>query len=264
MIKKAVIPAAGLGSRFYPITKCFPKEMLPLHTKPVIHYVIEEAINSGIEDIVIVTRKGKTVIEDYIDLIPEFNTRHIYYVRQPEPLGLGDAILQTEGFIDDDQFAVLLGDDIIETNSKLPHIKELMNLVGTTTESIVSIEKMPKDQISKYGVVEFGNNYLNYATSIDTTKPPREIRYHSINSITEKPSKENVKSDYAVIGRYILVPEIFKYLKQSKPSVNNEIQLTDAFDRMIKDGWTTYGLELDGLRYDVGSPEGYMSYLKQL
>jgi len=257
---KAIIPAAGLGTRFYPITKCIPKEMLPLHNKPIIHYIIQEALDSGITDIAIVTRKGKTVIEDYIDLIPEF--KNIYYIRQKEPLGLGDAVLQAEGFIGDEAFAVLLGDELMYPNSKLPHLQELMHIKALNTESVISIERMSKDIISNYGVVEVGNKYINYYTDAD--KAPQQMNYYSVKGITEKPSKENVKSDFAITGRYILIPEIFKYLKQCNPSINNEIQLTDAIDRMVKDGYTTYGLELDGKRWDVGTPEGYLNYIRTI
>jgi UTP--glucose-1-phosphate uridylyltransferase len=257
---KAIIPAAGLGSKFYPITKCVPKEMLPLHNKPIIHYVIQEALDSGITDIAIITRKGKTVIEDYIDLIPEF--KNIYYIRQKEPLGLGDAILQAEGFIGNDPFAILLGDEIIETNSKIPHLKELMNIKELTFESVITIQKVGRDIISNYGVVDLGLKHIKYENYDLSANQPKQISYYDINGVTEKPSKENIKSDYSITGRYVLIPEIFKYLKQVKPSINNEIQLTDALDMLVKSGYTTYGLELDGIRWDVGNPEGYINYIK--
>lgn len=269
MIKKCIIPVAGKGTRFHPITKCIPKEMLPINNKPIIHYVLEEAIKSGITDIALVTRKGKTIIEDYIDIIPDF--KNIYYIRQKEPLGLGDAILQAEGFIGDDSFSILLGDELFETNSNLPHLKELIDLKVTTTESIISINKVPKEHISNYGVVELGNKYVKYGPAFVTKEesgqddnPPRQIIYYSINGITEKPLYNEIKSEYATTGRYVLTSEIFKYLKRAKPSINNEIQLTDAINIMIKDGYTTYGLELDGLRWDVGTPDGYYSYLKSI
>lgn len=223
-IKKAVIPAAGLGTRFYPITKCIPKEMLPIKNKPIIHYVIDEAIQSGITDIAIITRKGKTVIEDYID---EMNFEaNFYYLRQKYPMGLGHAVLTAEGFIGEEDFAVLLGDDLLDNNRDLQNMMKLNHCIAV--ESVVDP--------SKYGVVSIKDN--------------------KIIDIIEKP-KKNAPSNYGVVGRYILPYKIFKYIKKQKTDENDEIQLTYAIRDMIREGYSFSPYYLTGKRYDCGTPDSY-------
>jgi len=234
-IKKAIIPAAGLGKRFRPITVCIPKEMLPIGNKPIIHYVIEEAIESGITDIAVITSKGKTIIEDYIDAM-NFDV-NMCYIRQNVPKGLGDAILKANGFIDDEPFAVLLGDDIIK--SKVPSIKQLIDIYSETKSTIIALENVVhKERIKKYATV--------HGEFLDT-------RTFDIQKIIEKPKFHEISRNLAVIGRYILLPEIFDYLKETKPGYGNEIQLTDAIRQLKK----VYGYVIDGRRYDCGYPEGY-------
>jgi UTP--glucose-1-phosphate uridylyltransferase len=259
-IHKAVIPAAGLGTRFLPVTKSMPKEMLPIIDKPVIHYVVEEAVASGIDDIIIITGRGKRAIEDYFDATPELEMRlkdqhmddtlnrlreisdfpTIHYVRQKEPNGLGDAILKAENHIGDEPFAVLLGDDII-TNSK-PCTAQLMSVYSRFTSSVISIEHVPREKVCHYGIIK-GN-------AIE----PDLIR---IEDIVEKPTPENAPSDMGAVGRYILVPEIFDCLKKTVPGVGNEIQLTDAVNILLKDH-PVYAYKFEGKRHDTGDKLGYI------
>jgi len=259
-IHKAVIPAAGLGTRFLPVTKSMPKEMLPIIDKPVIHYVVEEAVNSGIDDIIIITGRGKRAIEDYFDAAPELEMRlkdqhkdstlnrlkeisdfpRIHYVRQKEPNGLGDAILQAEHHIGDEPFAVLLGDDII--SSSTPCTAQLMSVYSRFKSSIISIEHVPREKVGSYGIIK-GN-------AIE----PDLIR---IEDIIEKPSPEKAPSDMGAVGRYIFVPEIFDCLKKTDPGVGNEIQLTDAIRLLLKDH-PVYAYKFEGRRYDTGDKLGYI------
>jgi len=259
-IHKAVIPAAGLGTRFLPVTKSMPKEMLPIIDKPVIHYVVEEAVNSGIDDIIIITGRGKRAIEDYFDAAPELEVRlkdlhnevtlnrlkeisdfpKIHYVRQKEPNGLGDAILQAENHIGNEPFAVLLGDDII--SSSTPCTAQLMSVYSRFKSSIISIEHVPREKVCSYGIIK-GN-------AIE----PELIR---IEDIIEKPSPEKAPSDMGAVGRYIFVPEIFDCLKKTDPGVGNEIQLTDAIRLLLKDH-PVYAYKFEGRRYDTGDKLGYI------
>ncbi|MDO9324455.1 MAG: UTP--glucose-1-phosphate uridylyltransferase GalU, partial [Methanoregula sp.] len=259
-IHKAVIPAAGLGTRFLPVTKSMPKEMLPIIDKPVIHYVVEEAVNSGIDDIIIITGRGKRAIEDYFDAAPELEMRlkdqhknetlsrlkeiadfpKIHYVRQKEPNGLGDAILQAENHIGNEPFAVLLGDDIISGST--PCTAQLMSVYSRFKSSVISVEHVPREKICNYGIIK--------GTAIE----PDIIR---IEDIVEKPTPEKAPSDIGAVGRYIFVPEIFDCLKATNPGVGNEIQLTDAIHHLLK-AHPVYAYKFEGRRYDTGDKLGYI------
>ncbi len=257
-ITKAVIAVAGYGTRFLPATKNQPKEMLPIIDKPVIHYVVQEAINAGIDDIIIITGRGKRAIEDYFDSNPELelhlqNTgkegalkqmKHIssladiHYIRQKEPLGLGHAILKAEKHIGNEPFAVLLGDDIIRKCK--PAILQLMESFEKTNCSLIGVEEVPMERISKYGVVE-----------VLETDPPE------IKSIVEKPKMEDALSNLGVIGRYALTPEIFECLHKTGKGHGGEIQLTDAL-KLLLDKQKIYAKKIDGIRYDVGDKFNYV------
>ena len=274
-VKKAVIPAAGLGTRFLPATKSMPKEMLPIIDKPIIQFVVEEAIASGIEDIIVITGRGKRAIEDYFDSSPELE-RHllqnqkyellkevddissladVHYIRQKEPKGLGDAVLKAEKHIGDEPFAVLLGDDII--NSKTPCIKQLTNLFEKYNGAIIAVETVPKEKISSYGIIK--------------GKEIEESTY-LVEDIIEKPSLEEAPSNIGTVGRYILTPEIFKCIKETPPGKGNEIQLTDAIRNLsskkkalAKKNYTSYirkkevyAYKFSGKRYDAGDKLGYV------
>lgn len=246
-ITKAVIPAAGLGTRFLPITKAMPKEMLPVVHKPVIHYVVEEAYRSGISDILIITGKGKRAIEDYFDpntnvhsnrflseLNDMANSLNIYYVRQKGVRGLGDAIGHAEAFVGNDPFAVLLGDTI----TRPPCSLELIQLYNKYHQTVIAVEKVPKEMIQKYGII---------STSGDT-----QNEVFIIDDLVEKPAPENAPSDLAILGSYVLTPSIFKYIKETKPDGKGEIQLTDAL-RSLSKKERVFGHIYNGLRYDIGN-----------
>lgn len=260
MIRKAVIPAAGLGTRFFPVTKSIPKEMLPIVNKPVIHFVVEEAIISGIDDIIIITGRSKGAIEDYFDASPElenhlFQTGNIkllreirdissladiHYVRQKEPKGLGDAILKAEKHVGNEPFAVLLGDDIIK--AEIPCIKQLMNLFETLKKSVIAVEMVAKEKISNYGIIK-----------------GREINesLYLVADIIEKPSLRVAPSNIGAAGRYVFTPEIFDCIKKTSPGKGNEIQLTDAI-KILKEEQEVYAYKFEGKRYDVGDKLGYL------
>lgn len=259
-IKKAVFPAAGLGTRFLPATKSQPKEMLPLVDKPLIQYGIEEAVASNIKNIIIITGRGKYAIEDHFDVSFELEkfleTRNdieklkivkaissmvsFAYVRQKEALGLGHAIFTAKELIDNEPFAVILGDDIIV--SEKPCIKQLMDIYATKKATIIAVKKIPKSEISKYGVIE--------GEEIDN-------KLFKVRSLIEKPSAKQAPSDYAIIGRYILTPTIFKAILKVQPDPNGEIQLTDAINLLIKEE-PIYAYEFSGIRYDAGSKLGFL------
>ncbi len=252
---KAIIPAAGFGTRFLPATKSQPKEMLPVVDKPVIQYVVEEAAASGITDILIITGRGKRSIEDHFD--KSFELEHIlenrgrkellekmrsinelaniHYIRQKDQLGLGHAILCAKKFVMDEPFLVLLGDTIIK--SKELYLKKIMDIHRKYSSSVIGLERVPKELISRYGIVEGekieNNTYL-------------------IKGLVEKPKPEEAKSNLAIMGRYLLTPRIFDFLEKTKPSVGGEIQLTDALE-MLKKEENMYGYEADCKRYDIGS-----------
>jgi len=259
-IRKAIIPAAGLGTRFLPVTKSMPKEMLPIIDKPVIHYVVEEAIGAGIDDIIIITGRGKRAIEDYFDASPELEMRlkdqkkndilkrlkkisdfpGIHYVRQKEPNGLGDAILKAEKHIGNEPFAVLLGDDIIANSHSCTG--QLMSVFSRFQASVISVELLPPEKISSYGIIK--------GSMI-------EPDIFAIQDIIEKPTPDLAPSNLGAVGRYIFVPEIFDCLKRTSPGVGNEIQLTDAIRLLLKEQ-PVYAYKFQGKRYDTGDKLGYI------
>lgn len=264
-VRKAIIPAAGLGTRVLPATKAQPKEMLAIIDKPALQYLVEELIESGIQEILIITGRNKQSIENHFDFSYELESIlkekgkldlleevqniskmiNMYYVRQKLPLGLGHAISCAESFVANEPFLVLLGDDIIYTdknNGEIPVSKQLINeyekLGGGT---FIGVQKVPKNDLNKYGIIKLGNK-IN-----DTT--------YEIDDFVEKPSNEQAPSDYAALGRYILEPEIFKYLKLEEP-INGEIQLTPAILKMSKETKKLYSYNFTGLRYDTGDKFG--------
>ncbi|KKH94293.1 UTP--glucose-1-phosphate uridylyltransferase [Methanosarcina sp. 1.H.T.1A.1] len=259
-VKKAIIPAAGLGTRFLPATKSMPKEMLPIIDTPVIQYVVEEAINSGIEDLIIITGRGKKAIEDYFDDSPELemhlankkNTEmlnlvrdvsslvDIHYIRQKEPNGLGDAILRAKKHIGNEPFAVLLGDDII-MNGK-PCTAQLIDQFEKYGRSTIAVEEVPYDKLSSYGIIK--------------GKPVADSLY-VLEDIVEKPAPEKAPSNIGAIGRYVFTPEIFDCIKEAGPGVGNEIQLTDGI-RVLSKTQKVYAYEFKGKRFDTGDKLGYI------
>ncbi|HFK1784773.1 MULTISPECIES: UTP--glucose-1-phosphate uridylyltransferase [Bacillus cereus group] len=261
MIKKAIIPAAGYGTRSFPITKVIPKEMFPIGNKPAIHYIVEEAVNSGIEQILIVLSSRKDLIVDYFDysleleafLEKEKKTHllkglaipnvQIHYIRQPYARGLGEAIKLGETFIGNEPFAVLLPDDIV-VSDKETALNQLISIYKETKNSVIGIHTVPDECIEKYGIIE-GNivkgNYMN------------------ITNIIEKP-KVNPPSNLAVIGRYVFTPDIFPLLKNIQPGVGGEYQLTDAIHSLIMTK-KVYGKMIEGKRFDIGQEDEYMQLL---
>lgn len=259
-VRKAVIPAAGLGTRFLPATKAMAKEMLPIIDKPTIQYIVEEARKSGIEDILVVTGKGKRPIEDHFDSVPELedNLRskgkvellkkveettdiNLYFIRQSHPRGLGDAVLMAKDFVGNEPFVVMLGDDLME--DKVPLTKQLMNRYDETHASTLAVMKVPHDEVNKYGVID----------------PASQAApgLYDVSRFVEKPKVEEAPSDLAIIGRYLLTPEIFEMLETQKPGAGNEVQLTDAIDRLNK-VQRVFAHEFKGHRYDVGYKFGYL------
>lgn len=258
-IRKAIIPAAGLGTRFLPATKAMPKEMLPIVDKPTIQYIVEEAIAAGIEDIIIVTGKGKRAIEDHFDNALELETNliekgklemlervqessnvEIHYIRQKEPLGLGHAIWCARKFIGDEPFAVLLGDDIVKSDE--PCLKQLIQHYEQTSSSVIGVQKVADEDVHRYGIID----------PIDTKN-----RLMQVNQFVEKPSLEDAPSNYAIIGRYILTPEIFSFLDEMKQGAGGEIQLTDAIES-LNSIQHVFAYEFEGRRYDVGEQLGFI------
>ncbi|EKD48239.1 MAG: hypothetical protein ACD_65C00051G0003 [uncultured bacterium] len=259
MIRKAVLPAAGFGTRFLPATKTLPKEMLPIVDKPVIQYIVEEAVNSGITEIIIITGRGKRAIEDHFDhsfeleynLVEKGKTALLkevkkieklakfIYIRQPEPLGDGHAILCAKEVVGDEPFAVLFGDDIVD--GKVPALKQLIDLYEQTKSSIIAVEKIPKGDTESYGVIEPLSS---------------KGRTHEVKSLVEKPKPENAPSNLGIIGKYICTPEIFKHLEKAKSShKDGEIRLIDGFRSLLKEQ-KIYACELEGTRYDTGDKLG--------
>ena len=245
-VRKAVIPAAGYGTRMLPITKAQPKEMVPVVHKPVIQYVVEEAYYSGIREILIITGKHKRAIEDhfdksdiikknnYVDMLEEIlDDINIFFVRQKEPRGLGDAVRYAEVFVSDEPFALLLGDTI----TMPPCTKELIKIHEKYKTSIIAVEEVPRDKVSLYGIVDC---------------KPVENSVYLIEDLVEKPSIDEAPSNLAILGRYILTPEIFECLKETKPGKNGEIQLTDAM-RILNTKEKIYAYLFRGRRYDIGN-----------
>ncbi|MGE7602893.1 UTP--glucose-1-phosphate uridylyltransferase GalU [Peribacillus sp. NPDC097675] len=259
-IRKAIIPAAGLGTRFLPATKAMPKEMLPIVDKPTIQYIVEEAIESGIEDIIIVTGKGKRAIEDHFDhsfeleqnlfqkgkfdLLKEVQKSSklvdIHYIRQKEPKGLGHAVWCARKFIGDEPFAVLLGDDIVDAQK--PCLQQMIEQYEMSKASILGVQKVSNEEVSRYGIIE-ANEIGN--------------RLYNVTSLVEKPKQEDAPSNLAIMGRYILNPEIFKILGDQPPGAGDEIQLTDAISR-LNEYESVYAYDFEGIRYDVGEKIGFI------
>lgn len=265
-VRKAVIPAAGLGTRFLPATKAIPKEMLPIVDIPTIQYIIEEAVDSGIEEILIITNSNKHCMENHFDRSYELEERlkesgkyeeeklirdisdmvNIYYVRQKEPKGLGHAILCAKSFIGNEPFAVLLGDDVVMNPGGEPALKQLIHAYNEKEASIVGVQTVPDEDVSKYGIVE---PYYGHART--------ESRRVKLSSMTEKPTLEQAPSKMAVLGRYILTPEIFELLESQEAGKGGEIQLTDAIVRLM-DLQAVYAYDFEGIRYDVGDKFGFI------
>lgn len=259
-VKKAIIPAAGLGTRFLPATKAMPKEMLPIVDKPTIQYIVEEAIESGIEDIIIVTGKGKRAIEDHFDhsfeleqnlfekgkfeLLNEVQKSSklvdIHYIRQKEPKGLGHAIWCARKFIGNEPFAVLLGDDIVQAEK--PCLQQMIEQYERYNASILGVQQVNPNEVSRYGIVD-GNGIGE--------------RFYNVSSLVEKPAIEEAPSNLAIMGRYILNPRIFDVLDQQKPGAGGEIQLTDAIAG-LNEYEAVYAYDFEGTRYDVGEKMGFI------
>jgi len=260
-IRKAIIPAAGLGTRFLPATKAQPKEMLPIVDKPTIQYIIEEAIASGIEEILIITGRNKKCIEDHFDKSVELEMEleknnktellevvkdisdmvDIHYIRQKEPRGLGHAIRCAKTFVGDEPFAILLGDDIVYNEEK-PCLKQLIDCYNEYKTSILGVQTVARENVSKYGIVE-GRLV--------------EDKVCKVKGLIEKPSIEQAPSNIAILGRYIVTPRIFDILDNTKPGKGNEIQLTDALLELVKEE-AMYAYNFEGKRYDVGDKLGYL------
>ncbi|MCZ2257297.1 UTP--glucose-1-phosphate uridylyltransferase GalU [Sporosarcina sp. G11-34] len=259
-VRKAIIPAAGLGTRFLPATKAMPKEMLPIVDKPTIQYIVEEAIASGIEDIIIVTGKGKRAIEDHfdnnfeleenlmekekfdlLDKVKQSSNVDIHYIRQKEPKGLGHAVWCARKFIGNEPFAVLLGDDIVQ--SDVPCLKQLMNQYEETRASVIGVQTVPDDETDRYGIVE----------------PSTQIgRRYAVENFVEKPAKGTAPSNLAIMGRYVLTPEIFKCLEEQEAGAGGEIQLTDAIQK-LNQIQRVFAYDFEGKRYDVGEKLGFIT-----
>ncbi|RZI50986.1 UTP--glucose-1-phosphate uridylyltransferase GalU [Aeribacillus pallidus] len=258
-VRKAIIPAAGLGTRFLPATKAMPKEMLPIVDKPTIQYIVEEAIESGIEDIIIVTGKGKRAIEDHFDnnfeleqnlvekekfdlleKVRQSSKVDIHYIRQKEPKGLGHAVWCARKFIGDEPFAVLLGDDIVQADK--PCLKQLMDEYGKTGASIIGVQPVPEEETHRYGIIE----------PLEQTG-----RRYEVKNFVEKPAKGTAPSNLAIMGRYILTPEIFLFLEEQKIGAGGEIQLTDAIQK-LNEIQRVFAYNFEGKRYDVGEKIGFI------
>jgi UTP--glucose-1-phosphate uridylyltransferase len=260
-VRKAVIPVAGFGTRFLPATKSTPKEMMPLIDKPIIHYIVEEAVKSGIETIIFVTGRHKRAIEDYFDYYPELeqvlikngkekeiemlrqisNMAEFVYIRQKQQLGLGHAVLTAANLVGDEPFAVLLGDEIIKNDEK-PGIKQLIDIYYQFGKSVIGTMEVPKEDVSKYGIVA-GKEVVNGIKLIE--------------SLIEKPSVEEAPSTTAIIGRYVLTPNIFDALKETPVGRGGEIQLTDGLSK-LREKEVIYAKDIEGIRHDTGNKLGYI------
>ena len=262
VVKKAVIPAAGLGTRFLPATKAQPKEMLPIVDKPTLQYIIEEAVASGVEEILIITGRNKKSIEDHFDKSVELelelenkgktdlleivrgisNMVNIHYIRQKEPKGLGDAIYCARYFIGDEPFAVMLGDDMVDNGQGPPCLKQLIDAYEDHNASILGVQEVDKENTDKYGI-------------IDGQKLSDNI--YKVKALVEKPDPDQAPSNVAILGRYIITPQIFDILGQIPPGKNGEIQLTDALE-ILKDKEDMYAYVFEGRRYDLGDKLGFL------
>jgi UTP--glucose-1-phosphate uridylyltransferase len=260
IIRKAVFPAAGLGTRFLPATKAQPKEMLPLVDKPIIQYGVEEAVASGVDNIILVTGRGKNAIEDHFDVSVELETFleargktdqlteirkisnliNFSYVRQGEPLGLGHAVLVTRALVGEEPFAVILGDDVIDAAP--PALQQMIDVFQEVQGPVLAIERVPKEDVSAYGIID-----------------AEEIRpgVYRIRDMVEKPPRNEAPSDLAIIGRYILTPDIFPALEATVTDRTGEIQLTNGLRRLLKER-AVYGCRIDGVRHDTGNKLGFL------
>ena len=259
-VRKAIIPAAGLGTRFLPATKAQPKEMLPIVDKPTIQYIIEEAVASGIEEILIITGRNKKSIEDHFDKSVELEMElekagkqemldlvrgisdmvDIHYIRQKEPRGLGHAIHCAKSFVGNEPFAVMLGDDVVE--SEVPCLKQLIDCFNEYKTTILGVQTVAPENVDKYGIID-GIHI--------------EDRVYKVKRLVEKPAIEEAPSNIAILGRYIITPQIFEILENTKPGKGNEIQLTDALETLIKNE-AMYAYDFEGRRYDVGDKLGFL------
>ena len=260
-IRKAIIPAAGLGTRFLPATKAQPKEMLPIVDKPTLQYIIEECVASGIEEILIITGRNKKSIEDHFDRSVELEMEleksgkqemlkmvreisdmvNIHFIRQKEPRGLGHAILCAKTFVGNEPFAVLLGDDVVYNDEK-PCLKQLMDCYAEYKTSVLGVQTVDPNDVNKYGIV--GGIHI-------------EDRVYKVKELVEKPSVEEAPPNVAILGRYIITPRIFEILEETKPGKGNEIQLTDALLQLVKEE-AMYAYDFEGRRYDVGDKLGFL------
>ena len=264
-VRKAVFPAAGLGTRFLPATKAQPKEMLPLVDKPIIQYVVEEALQSGIENIILITGRGKNAIEDHFDVSYELekileergrhdllatvrqvsDLVHVCYVRQKEALGLGHAILAARDLIGDEPFAVLLGDDVIDAPT--PCLRQMLDIYNQFPASIVAIQEVPREAVSSYGIIS--GHPVDHNGQND--------RLYKLTDLVEKPNPDDAPSNLAIIGRYILEPEIFDLLERTEAGAGGEIQLTDGLRALLRHK-PIYGFRFEGKRYDAGDKLGFL------
>jgi len=264
-VRKAVFPAAGLGTRFLPATKAMPKEMLPIVDKPIIQYGVEEALHSGIQNIIIVTGRGKTAIEDHFDVSFELEnlleSRHkkdllgivrsvsdmidVSYIRQKEALGLGHAVMRARDLVGPEPFAVVLADDVIE--AEVPCIRQLLDIYEFFSAPVLAVMEVPKEQISAYGVVD----------AEPITHNGFKDRVYRIRDLVEKPKADKAPSNLAIIGRYVLTPEIFESIASIEPGAGSEIQLTDALKHLLRSR-PIYAFRFDGKRYDAGDKLGFL------
>lgn len=262
MIRKVVLPVAGLGTRMLPATKAVPKEMLCLINKPAIQYIVEEAVASGIKEFIFVVSRNKEAILDHFDLSPELEAEleakgkknlleevrkvsrlieSLSAVRQKKPLGLGHAILVAAPLVGNEPFGVLLGDDIVDAEE--PCLKQLIRAAEELRAPVIAVERLPREEVSRYGVI--------------SGKKVQEGLYE-IEDVVEKPRPEEAPSELAIIGRYVFFPSIFEYLERLSPGAGGEIQLTDAIATMAREGHKIYALEFRGTRYDTGNKEGFV------
>ena len=263
-IRKAIFPAAGLGTRFLPATKAQPKEMLVLVDKPIIQYGVEEAVQSGVENILIVTGRGKNAIEDHFDVALELESFlkergkttqleeirkitdliNVAYVRQGEPLGLGHAVLVTRNLVGDEPFAVILADDVIDATP--PALRQMIDVYTRLGGPVIAVERVPEDQVSSYGIVATDPSAANLGRGV-----------HRIAEMVEKPRREEAPSNLAIIGRYVLTPDIFAHLEETGRDSGGEIQLTNGLKRLLRDR-PIYACEIDGVRHDTGNKLGFL------
>ena len=261
-VRKAVIPAAGLGTRFLPATKAQPKEMLPIVDKPTLQYIIEEAVESGIEEILVITGRNKTSIEDHFDKSVELELelerkgKHellkivrditdmvtIHFIRQKEPKGLGHAIYCAKSYVGNEPFAVMLGDDIVENDGGKPCLKQMIEMYDQYKTTILGVQEIPKENTNKYGIVD--GSYI-------------EDRIYKVKDLVEKPDVDKAPSNIAILGRYVINPEIFEILENTKPGKGGEIQLTDALKELVSRE-AMYAYIFEGRRHDVGDKQGFL------